>query len=70
MTLITNLLQRKFQSTLPAWGETMVPQVWYVVQGISIHSPRMGRDAVRFPLFVKQHISIHSPRMGRDQCIL
>ena len=33
-----------FQSTLPAWGETVLTV--QVVQGahISIHSPRMGRD--------------------------
>ena len=38
-----------FQSTLPAWGETLwlieqLPDEW---EKISIHSPRMGRDRVR-----------------------
>ena len=33
---------------------------------ISIHSPRMGRDAGRKALRAGRAISIHSPRMGRD----
>ena len=57
----------QFQSTLPAWGETLKSPPICGNGGISIHSPRMGRDyrakrqgdrCVR--------ISIHSPRMGRD----
>ena len=57
-----------FQSTLPAWGETGHGRFRGSTTGqISIHSPRMGRDA---PLDWMQggggHISIHSPRMGRD----
>ena len=34
----------KFQSTLPAWGETDPPYVAIGFRAISIHSPRMGRD--------------------------
>ena len=34
-----------FQSTLPAWGETGVCACSYQRCKISIHSPRMGRDA-------------------------
>ena len=34
----------RFQSTLPAWGETRVLQSNAIAQKISIHSPRMGRD--------------------------
>ena len=34
---------------------------------ISIHSPRMGRDAPPPPSRSSATISIHSPRMGRDQ---
>ena len=56
----------KFQSTLPAWGETE----WYkYLTGstpISIHSPRMGRDAKPYIYNPADAISIHSPRMGRD----
>ena len=34
----------KFQSTLPAWGETVAAPALGLATGISIHSPRMGRD--------------------------
>ena len=34
----------RFQSTLPAWGETCLAAVLAACCGISIHSPRMGRD--------------------------
>ena len=57
-----------FQSTLPAWGETRQLPFRRLEGGISIHSPRMGRDAGivdrDFPFGL---ISIHSPRMGRDR---
>ena len=33
-----------FQSTLPAWGETESCYLRPLLQRISIHSPRMGRD--------------------------
>ena len=33
-----------FQSTLPAWGETLYALRFMTVRMISIHSPRMGRD--------------------------
>ena len=35
----------RFQSTLPAWGETVQTVRNRKHQAISIHSPRMGRDA-------------------------
>ena len=35
---------RLFQSTLPAWGETLNISRLYNSCWISIHSPRMGRD--------------------------
>ena len=44
-------LCKKFQSTLPAWGET---GTWVDLDGnvrISIHSPRMGRDFRLFRRF-------------------
>ena len=34
----------EFQSTLPAWGETSMDALRAPMAGISIHSPRMGRD--------------------------
>ena len=34
----------RFQSTLPAWGETVYVTLPQNYQWISIHSPRMGRD--------------------------
>ena len=37
----------EFQSTLPAWGETILRNVLHVPYKISIHSPRMGRDELR-----------------------
>ncbi len=36
---------KKFQSTLPAWGETMKGWLNKMTTVISIHSPRMGRDS-------------------------
>ncbi len=55
-----------FQSTLPAWGETFEPYTRKRKTKISIHSPRMGRDAVAVVIAAAIVISIHSPRMGRD----
>ena len=55
-----------FQSTRPVWGATAADvgrQFWIT---ISIHAPRMGRDAVRIDLDHRIMISIHAPRMGRD----
>ena len=34
----------RFQSTLPAWGETEMLMQRHIAEYISIHSPRMGRD--------------------------
>ena len=36
----------RFQSTLPAWGETRRASAATPTAGISIHSPRMGRDMI------------------------
>ena len=57
---------RQFQSTLPAWGETGSPCTVAYGVGISIHSPRMGRDVKGYAEELGMTISIHSPRMGRD----
>ena len=47
-SLTAPFVRCKFQSTLPAWGETIIAicQNWQA--DISIHSPRMGRDGLRF----------------------
>ena len=45
----------KFQSTLPAWGETKMQQNLSAGQKISIHSPRMGRDSKRTQLFEEKN---------------
>ena len=56
-----------FQSTLPAWGETLNRMKDMGFNIISIHSPRMGRDRERAGGRIDVGISIHSPRMGRDE---
>ena len=55
-----------FQSTRPVWGETDCLFVRVPCCAISIHSPRVGRDADRLILACAVIISIHSPRVGRD----
>ena len=55
-----------FRSPLPAWGETQRQYQHQPADGISIHSPRMGRDRRRAVTTTPPTISIHSPRMGRD----
>ena len=65
--LLLNLVTNKFQSTLPAWGETWPLYRHPRQRLISIHSPRMGRDqSVPSVRISSIFISIHSPRMGRD----
>ena len=61
-------MKRRFQSTLPAWGETDRGTTDIDKIRISIHSPRMGRDSsISFACSSRSNdISIHSPRMGRD----
>ena len=44
MTLAEMVKMIKFQSTLPAWGETRQAIKAQIAELISIHSPRMGRD--------------------------
>ena len=56
----------RFQSTLPAWGETDSGSEIPLYYWISIHSPRMGRDGLVGHHVAGIVISIHSPRMGRD----
>ena len=56
----------RFQSTLPAWGETrrQPPST----SGCEFQStlPAWGETIDALPLAVCRCISIHSPRMGRD----
>ena len=57
----------QFQSTLPAWGATIIQPGRYFPRRISIHAPRMGSDVVVNGLTYKlDYISIHAPRMGSD----
>ncbi len=58
---------RRFQSTLPVWGETIGSRITLDGEKISIHSPRVGRDDGRtVSNYHLLPISIHSPRVGRD----
>ena len=63
---VTPVGRKIFQSTLPAWGETLFPAQVVRQIPISIHSPRMGRDKMGPLVRGGRQISIHSPRMGRD----
>ena len=45
----------RFQSTLPAWGETSICANTHDAECISIHSPRMGRDRKRTQLFEEKN---------------
>ena len=56
-----------FQSTRPVWGVTggRVPGSYR--WKISIHTPRVGRDAIATGILKsRDYISIHTPRVGRD----
>ena len=59
----------QFQSTLPAWGATMVIADKSALWWISIHAPRMGSDHRRARLQPSNIISIHAPRMGSDYTV-
>jgi len=64
--ILRDVFDQPFQSTLPAWGETLRRVLHGLALQISIHSPRMGRDIRLWTNAQKPEISIHSPRMGRD----
>ena len=56
----------KFQSTLPAWGETIGQRFGRLLVLISIHSPRMGRDWSRSPCNLRpRHFNPLSPHGER-----
>ena len=57
----------RFQSTLPAWGEThalLLMEILY--QDFNPLSPRGERHMDNYKVYIKVDISIHSPRVGRD----
>ena len=65
--IILDEFSKKFQSTLPVWGETILDLEMPESCTISIHSPRVGRDKRSVTGQPASGISIHSPRVGRDQ---
>ena len=56
-----------FQFTRPAWGATDGCRYFVVETGVSIHAPRVGRDAVYRSTRKMSWVSIHAPRVGRDE---
>ena len=58
----------EFQSTLPAWGETLSDSRFPCFPSISIHSPRMGRDGpdrgLYGPILHFNPLSPHGERQG------
>ena len=57
----------EFQSTRPVWGATKRSCSRQGASWISIHAPRVGRDAVISSNRASCAISIHAPRVGRDR---
>ncbi len=56
-----------FQSTLPVWGATNLPEdYWAAAFEISIHAPRVGSDQRARRAKHDPDISIHAPRVGSD----
>ena len=56
----------KFQSTLPAWGETARMAGWMICSDFNPLSPHGERPSLAYRGTTGKPISIHSPRMGRD----
>ena len=63
-------LSAVFQSTLPVWGATDLPDSMPWSSGISIHAPRVGSDYKIGDFCVDSGISIHAPRVGSDNLVL
>ena len=60
-------IQHRFQSTLPAWGETRrAPQSMAETAYFNPLSPHGERHIAKNESEAEAEISIHSPRMGRD----
>ena len=65
---VFGLPMRRFQSTLPAWGETPPKSSPFGGLTISIHSPRMGRDLPRpFPKKNSKDFNPLSPHGERHE---
>ena len=63
----TKIFRMLFQSTLPVWGATFVPNRLAWEHWISIHAPRVGSDpGIGMTYFNTHDISIHAPRVGSD----
>ena len=60
------ILGKRFQSTLPAWGETAVVTGAAGAGPFQSTLPAWGETIFRPPILSNFVISIHSPRMGRD----
>ena len=61
------MAEGKFQSTLPAWGETMTCRGYQFEEGFQSTLPAWGETIqLRHHIQRQYQISIHSPRMGRD----
>ena len=67
MTSMVNIDTKKFQSTLPIQGETIMGLNFFDAWNISIHSPYTGRDYYERRYDEAVDISIHSPYTGRDK---
>ena len=56
-----------FQSTPPARGATLPPEIFHDHGRISIHAPREGGDTPSdYSYYTPSNISIHAPREGGD----
>ena len=69
LRLTLPLVPLRFQSTLPVWGATIVPDTPAAfVLDFNPRSPCGERREVRFaPMADWPHISIHAPRVGSDR---
>ncbi len=56
----------EFQSTRPVWGATADVALRNAAMTVSIHAPRVGRDAFSPSSRASYMVSIHAPRVGRD----
>ena len=57
---------RRFQSTLPAWGATNIPNVGTLVYKFQSTLPAWGATGYGKDVRAELHISIHAPRVGSD----
>ena len=57
---------KRFQSTLPVWGETRQHVFGLPMRRFQSTLPVWGETIARRITLISKRISIHSPRMGRD----